>query len=186
MDDYLFHTDRMGFRNWQDRDLKPFIEMNLDQHVMEFFPSLMSESASREAVANQKKLITQEGYGFYAVDKLETQEFVGFIGFKKVNFEAFFTPAYEIGWRLATRFWGNGYATEGALKCLDIAKSKFGLLEMHSFTTWNNVRSQRVMEKIGMEKIGAFEHPSLAADSTLRNHVLYLKILDQAPDSTHS
>ena len=89
-------------------------------------------------------------------------------------FEAFFTPCVEIGWRLARAHWGKGYATEGARAALDFGFEKLGLEEILSFTTTTNLRSRRVMERIGMTRRAEedFDHPNLPEGHPLRRHVL--------------
>ncbi|MFT5170330.1 MAG: RimJ/RimL family protein N-acetyltransferase, partial [Candidatus Marinamargulisbacteria bacterium] len=105
----------------------------------------------------------------------ETGLFIGYVGLMRVDFEARFTPAVEIGWRLASAFWGNGYATEAAKAALDHGFNRLQLQEVVSFTTKSNMRSQRVMEKIGPKHTSEddFDHPKLDADSPLSRHVLY-------------
>ena len=74
---------------------------------------------------------------------------IGFLGLMTPSFEAHFTPAVEIGWRLSSKRWSQGYATEGAKAVLGYAFRKLQLPEVVSFTTVNNKASRRVMEKIG-------------------------------------
>jgi ribosomal-protein-alanine N-acetyltransferase len=90
-------------------------------------------------------------------------------------FEAHFTPAVEIGWRLARRHQGFGYASEAARAVLAHGFERVGLDEIVSFTVPANTASRRVMEKIGMlrDPAGDFDHPSLPEGSPLRRHVLY-------------
>lgn len=94
------------------------------------------------------------------------------MGFHEIGFEADFTPGIEIGWRLAADYHNQGYATEAAKSVLQIAKS-LGIGRLYSFTARINKPSERVMQKIGMCKIGEFDHPRLTADSPLCRHVLY-------------
>jgi ribosomal-protein-alanine N-acetyltransferase len=91
------------------------------------------------------------------------------------RFEAAFTPAVEVGWRLAVEAWGHGYATEAARAALAFGFEERGLDEIVSFTTPANVRSRAVMERIGMTRDPAddFDHPNLPPESPLRRHVLY-------------
>jgi RimJ/RimL family protein N-acetyltransferase len=93
----------------------------------------------------------------------------------RLAFNAHFTPAAEIGWRLARGQWGKGYATEGARAALAFGFDKLGLDEIVSFTAVINLRSQRVMERIGMTHDPAddFDHPRVAPGDPLRPHVLY-------------
>ncbi|EMJ92636.1 toxin-antitoxin system, toxin component, GNAT domain protein [Leptospira alstonii serovar Pingchang str. 80-412] len=103
----------------------------------------------------------------------QTKEWVGFTGFLNVSFEASFTPAVEIGWRLNFSFWNRGYATEAASTCLHYGFERLGFPKVVSFTSVLNTRSQSVMKRIGLKEIGFFRHPNLPSEHTLSEHVLY-------------
>ena len=95
------------------------------------------------------------------------------MGLLEHSFEAPFTPCVEIGWRLAFRYWGHGYATEGARATLAHGFAVVGLDEIVSFTAVTNARSIAVLERLGMTRFGEFEHPQLPHGRALRQHVLY-------------
>jgi ribosomal-protein-alanine N-acetyltransferase len=90
-------------------------------------------------------------------------------------FEAHFTPAVEVGWRLAPAHWGHGYATEAARAAVDYGFVAHELEEIVAFTVPANFRSRRVMERLGMTHDPAddFDHPGIPAGDPLRRHVLY-------------
>jgi ribosomal-protein-alanine N-acetyltransferase len=117
----------------------------------------------------------QHGWGLWAVEVVGNGAFAGFVGLWPATFEAHFTPAVEVGWRLAHEHWGRGYATEGAQGALAYGFDVLGLEEIVSFTSVANTRSRRVMERLGMRNDPAddFDHPSIAAGHRLRRHVLY-------------
>ena len=96
----------------------------------------------------------------------------------KVDFEEHFAPATEIGWRLSSKYWGKGYATEAARAVLDYAFNVLNIEQLVSFTTEKNVKSRRVMKKLGMthNSVDDFDHPKLNNDSPLKPHVLYKKV----------
>jgi len=83
-------------------------------------------------------------------------------------------PCVEVGYRLAQKYWGQGYATEGARAALDVGFNKLGLEEIVSFTAIANLPSQAVMQRIGMINAHEdFDHPALPEGSELRRHCLY-------------
>lgn len=170
---YLFQTQRIGFRNWLDADLDPFAAMNQDPAVMEFFPKTLTREESASMIQRLQKTYQQYGYTFYAVDRLDTGELIGFIGMIYQTFEAMFTPCVEIGWRLKRSAWGHGFATEGAKACLDYGFEELGFTSIYSITPLQNVRSEKVMQRIGMEQIGEFDHPKLEQGHWLERHVIY-------------
>jgi len=92
-----------------------------------------------------------------------------------------FRPCVEIGWRLASESWGQGLATEGARAVVDHAFGVLALREIVSFTTAANLRSRRVMEKLGMSRDPRedFDHPLIPEGHRLRPHVLYRLRLEE-------
>jgi RimJ/RimL family protein N-acetyltransferase len=113
--------------------------------------------------------------GLWALEVRATGRFVDFTGLWSPDFEAPFTPAIEVGWRLARIAWGRGYATEAATAALDFAFERLGLDEVVSFTTPLNRRSVAVMRRLGMTRGEAddFDHPRTPPGHVLRRHVLY-------------
>lgn len=167
-------TARLQLRQWRDSDRAPFAEVNADPRVMEHFPSALTRAESDAGVDRQIAHIQQHGWGFWAVERLDDQEFIGFVGIKTVSEELPFAPAVEIGWRLAAESWGQGYATEAAQASLAVAFDQLALGEVVSFTALPNQRSQAVMERLGMERdLKTFDHPLVSASSPLRCHCLY-------------
>lgn len=175
---FTIQTQRLILRPWKQEDFAPFAALNQDPQVMEYFPSLLSLEESAQLALKFQAKIEEKGWGFWAACLLESQDFIGFIGLNflsQTTFLAPFTPAVEIGWRLARKYWGKGYATEGALASLHYGFETLKLPEIVSFTAVQNVRSRRVMERIGMHRDlqGDFDHPKLPEGHRLRRHVLY-------------
>lgn len=174
-------TPRLKLREWKEEDKEQFFKINSDSKVMEFMPKLLSKEESDNFIERIKLRFKEDGYSSFAVELIEDKTFIGFIGLSIPKFDAFFTPCVEIGWRLAYEYWGNGYATEGAQASLDYGFNDLGLSEIVSFTVPKNVRSRRVMERIGMTFVQEFDHPLLPAGHPLKRHILY-KILKPVSD----
>ena len=170
-------TNRLILRRWREEDREPFAQMNCDPAVMEFFSALLTRAESDALVDRAEAHFAANGFGPWATELRETGEFIGFIGLSIPRFVAHFTPCVEIGWRLAAAYWGRGLATEGARAVGEIAFGDLGLKELVSFTSVANMRSRRVMKKIGMTHDPAddFDHPSLAEGHMLKRHALYRK-----------
>jgi len=184
-------TARLRLRRWSRADRVPFAAINQDPHVIEFLPGPLSREQSDAMVDRIEAGFEERGFGFWAVEVVDVASFIGFVGLSVPSFDAPFMPAVEVGWRLDHAYWGRGYATEAAQASLRFGFDVLGLSEIVSFTTENNVRSRRVMERIGMTRDPAddFEHPGLAADSPLRRHVLYRvchsEVRDAAAQQAH-
>ena len=168
-------TDRLCLRGWQEEDLPAFAALNADPRVMEFLPKVLSREESDARAAQIIDHFNQHGFGLWAVEVKGGADFAGFVGLNVPAFAAHFTPCVEIGWRLAYEHWGCGYATEAARAALGFAFGTLRLKEIVSFTVPANVRSRRVMERLGMTHSPGddFEHPSLPVGHRLRPHVLY-------------
>lgn len=165
-------TDRLILRSWRLEDLPLFIAMNKDERVMRYFPATLGEAETEAFYDRILEEFDRKGWGLYAVELKSTGGFIGYVGLHEIGFEADFTPGVEIGWRLAADYHNRGYATEAAKAVLGLAKG-FGIKRLYSFTAKVNAPSERVMRKIGMVKVGEFDHPKLSQDSTLQTHVLY-------------
>ena len=169
----MIETPRLILRQWLETDYSRFAEMSADPQVMEHFPKILNRSESDAYIDKLKAIIQKQGWGFWAVELKETQQFIGFVGLHDQPTQFSFSPCVEIGWRLDQAFWGKGYASEAANAALAFAFDQLKLEKVVSFTTLDNKKSQKVMEKIKMRKITEFQHPALAKDHPLSWHVLY-------------
>jgi len=169
-----YHTERLVVRPWGDSGKPAFAEMNADARVMEYFPALYTQERSDWMVGECNRRLAQDGFTFWAVERRDQSQFIGFVGLNSFEAALPFCPCVEIGWRLAFEHWGNGFATEAARFCLSLGFNQFALQQIYSFTTLNNIRSRHVMEKIGMMDTGtSFLHPSVDATSGMQEHCLY-------------
>ena len=168
-------TQRLVLRGWLPSDREPFAALNADPVVMEHFPAPLTRVQSDAMIDSIVASWGERGYGLWAVDVVATGEFIGFVGLNFPGFETPFEPAVEVGWRLAHRAWGQGYAPEGALAALDFAWNELDLAEVQSWTATTNLNSQRVMSKIGMrhDPNDDYNHPRLPIGHPLRPHVRY-------------
>lgn len=168
-------TERLHLRRWRFFDRPPFAAMNADPEVMEHYPAPLSEDESDALVDRIRRHFDEHGYGLWALEVRGQGEFIGYTGLALQTFDAPFTPAVEVGWRLARSAWGKGYASEAARAAIADGFDRLGLDEIVSMTATTNVRSQRVMERLGMSRDEAddFDHPNVPVGHPLRRHVLY-------------
>jgi ribosomal-protein-alanine N-acetyltransferase len=168
-------TRRLLLRRWREADAATFAALNADPQVMKYFPRPLTRAESDSLIAAIEAGFEREGFGLWALEARSSGEFVGFAGLARPAFEADFTPAVEVGWRLARSAWDNGYATEAAVASLDFGFGQHGLGEIVSFTAAGNRRSRAVMERLGMRRDPQddFDPPQLPERHPLRPHVLY-------------
>lgn len=170
-------TDRLLLRPWRETDLPAFAALNADPEVMRYFPALLTREESDAFAEGVQAEIEARGWGLWAVEVVGVIPFAGMVGLNEAVFRAPFTPAVEVGWRLAAGFWGRGYATEGARAALRHGFAELGLAEIVSMTAAPNTRSQRVMQRLGMHRDPAddFDHPRVAPGPLRRHHLYRLR-----------
>jgi RimJ/RimL family protein N-acetyltransferase len=175
MDELHIRTERLLLRRWRLLDRELFAHLNSDPLVMEHFPGVLSREESDAMVDRIETQFDEVGFGLWAIEAPDLAPFIGFVGLSVPNFQAHFTPAVEVGWRLDRSYWGHGFATEAANAALVDGFGRVGLSEIVSFTATENVKSIRVMERLGMthDLADDFEHPRLPEGHRLRRHVLY-------------
>lgn len=169
-----FSSKRLRMRQWREADRAPFATLNADAKVMAFFPAALDRQASDAQIERWSAQIEQRGWGLWAAERIDTGEFIGFIGLQVPATALPFGPCVEVGWRLAAPHWGRGYATEGGRAALGVAFGMLDLPEVVSFTAIHNQRSRAVMQRIGMHDSGeTFKHPGVPIGDPLRAHCLY-------------
>jgi RimJ/RimL family protein N-acetyltransferase len=168
-------TERLILRRWRAEDREPFARMNGDAEVMEFFPATLTPPESDALAGRIEAHFEERGFAPWAAELRAEARFIGYIGLAVPRFKAHFTPCVEIGWRLERAYWGRGLAVEGACAAVHHAFEVLGLAKLVSFATEGNLRSRRVMEKLGMTHDASedFDHPELPEGHPLRRHVLY-------------
>lgn len=178
----ILETQRLRLRNWLEGDRDLFREINSDSKVMEFFPFRRSHEEADLLFDRVNAMIREDGLGFYAVELKESGEAMGFCGLAPANMPGIFPPeTIEIGWRLATRFWGNGYITEAAKALLEYGLKAKGLDAIISFAVAQNHRSTAVMKRIGMTHCPELDFDSPRVPDShphLKRHVTYAAVKD--------
>ncbi len=168
------NTERLLLRQWLDTDLAHFANMNASDDVMAYFPSKLSRFESDALALRLEQQISTRGWGLWAIEEKQSNNFIGFTGLHPAPSTLAFSPAIEIGWRLSDKYWGKGYASEAASQALRFAFLELGLDEVVSFTARHNKPSRKVMARIHMiDAKQNFLHPDVADSSPLKEHALY-------------
>jgi RimJ/RimL family protein N-acetyltransferase len=165
--------EQILLRQWQDRDLEPYAAMNADPEVMRHFPTLLTKEQTAVSMERQRRAIAERGWGLWAVEI--DGVFAGFTGLNIPGFSAPFMPCTEIGWRFRREYWGRSLAYRAALEALRFGFDSLKLMEIVSFTATTNVRSLRLMQRLGLERdlSADFDHPMIPEGHLLRRHVLF-------------
>lgn len=169
----MIETSRLILRPWRASDLLPFAEQNADPVVMRFLGGVLTRRESDAYVERAERNRAGSGFCKWAVEAPGVAPFIGAVGLTQVTFEASFTPAVEVAWRLHRRYWGSGYATEAAHAAIEDGFTRVGLTEIVALTALGNTASMRVMERLGMTRTMEFDHPGIPEGSPLRRHIRY-------------
>ncbi len=167
-------TERLILRPWREEDRATFAAMNADPEVVAHFPAPLTRVESDELIDRFRVQAARRGFGVQAVQERTTNELIGMVGLWVPEWDADFTPAVEIAWRFRRASWGQGLAFEAARDVLDYAFQVLRLPQVMSWTVPANERSWRLMERLGMQRAGTFEHPKVAEGHPLREHVRYV------------
>jgi RimJ/RimL family protein N-acetyltransferase len=166
-------TARLLLRQWRDEDVAAFAELSADPAVMEYLRPLPDRASGEAWAAQARDHWHQHGFGQWVVEVPAEASFIGVVGLNVVPYEAPFTPAVEIAWRILQAYWGQGYATEAAQAALDYGFATLGLTEIVALTVPANWRSRRVMERLGMVRSPEEDFDHRLPEGPLKRHVLY-------------
>lgn len=168
-------TDRLILRHWREEDVVDWVAMNADPEVMQYFPKVLTPDESLAMMERIQTRLENEEFGLWAVEVKNGDPFIGFVGLSIQDVGLAICPCVEVGWRLKRSAWGRGYASEAAKRSLEYAFNKCEISDIYSFTAKSNLKSQRVMQRIGLIERPdlAFSHPRIAPDSQLSEHVTY-------------
>lgn len=176
---YVLESERLGFRNWLESDLEAMTQINADPRVMEFFPSIQNREQTAAFIERMQQHYQKTGYCYFAVEEKHSGELIGFIGLLFRDNVPDIAPGVDIGWRLATQHWNKGYALEGAKTCLAYGFDILNLDHVISIAPVVNLRSEKIMKRLGLVKRGEFKHPELKQHPVLETCVLYEITADQ-------
>ena len=147
-------TDRLLMRMWRESDFESYAALCADPEVMRY---LGGKTFNRmEAWRHMAFLIGHWhllGYGHWAVEEKSSGELIGRVGF--LNPADW--PGFEIGWTLARKFWGKGYATEAAQRALGFGFRELDKPHIISLIHPDNAGSIRVAERLGEKLEGQTE-----------------------------
>jgi RimJ/RimL family protein N-acetyltransferase len=168
-------TKRLIMRRWRESDYEPFAALNADPETMRYLPSTLSRAESIRAIVWMDDLqIEPFGFGLWALEVIESGEFIGLTGLNPMPPEG--VPGaggMEVGWRLMRGAWHYGYATEAGMAALDVAFNGLGLDVVYSMTSVLNLPSQAVMRRLGLTEFARFDSPSFPRGNPNRPHIWY-------------
>lgn len=147
----IINTPRTRLRCWRETDREAFAAMHAHPEVTLDYGGPLNRAESDAKLDRYAAAFDQCGFCRWAIESPDG-EFLGYAGIMPSG------PAHpigahtDIGWRLVRSAWGNGYATEAAQAALQDAFTRVGLAEVLSYTAPDNLRSQAVMTRLGLQR----------------------------------
>jgi len=173
----MIETDRLRVRPWRDEDIEPFSILNSDPEVLRFLGIRGTRGESEAFVARQQAMQAELGHCLWALERKEDGALLGFCGVRPGVPGTPIAGDLEIGWRLGSAHWGQGYAREAASACLDWSFQSAGVPRVVAITVEGNARSRGLMGRLGMTRRPEldFLHPILPDGHELKPHITYAK-----------
>lgn len=149
-------TARLLLRAYSPADFEAFAEMRADPEVMRFIghggPGT-AEQARAWQERNDRRWL-EEGFGMWAVVERASGELAGWCGLSRLDT----TDEVEVGYGLARRAWGRGFATEAARAALRYGFERLGLARIVAVVNPSNRASRHVVEKLGLRYVKDAHH----------------------------
>jgi RimJ/RimL family protein N-acetyltransferase len=165
-------TERLLMRSWREGDLDGWDRWLNVPALAATVGGLQSREDIAAALDRMQACEVQNGFCFWALERLEDSAFIGFCGLKRFTADGaapVLNGVPEIGWRLRQDAWGQGYAREAATATLDLAFGRFAVDEVYAITLTHNARSWGLMRRLGMTA-----RPNLDFDMPVHGrHVTY-------------
>ena len=145
-------TGRLILRPFTAADADPLHRLMNDDVVMQYFPGAAIPALDKveRLVQSQIEHWEEHQLGWWAATLAETGELLGWNGLQYLPE----TEEVEVGYLLGKRYWGQGYATEGAQVGLDYGFQTLALARIVGLVHPENTASQRVLVKLGMTLTG--------------------------------
>lgn len=149
----MIETERLILRRWKDSDRPAFAAICADPEVMQWLGGVMDRQQADARIDRVEATFDRVGYGRFLIERKADQAFLGWCGVMPCHESVIpIAGQPEIGWRLVRSAWGEGLATEAARAALDDAFGRVGLREVLAYTTKANLRSQAVMQRLGLSR----------------------------------
>lgn len=159
-DDVVFETERLQARKWRPEHAEPALVIYGDPEVTRYIGGItwanLVEAEEGMAGFVERSAQWGPGLGGFPLFRRTDDALVGAVLVKYLPGvdRSVATSDLEVGWHLARRYQGQGYATEAGRGALDHAFTRLAIDEITAVTEPDNHPSQRVARRLGMVHVG--------------------------------
>lgn len=145
----VLETERVRLREFIPSDLDVVAAMMADKDQMTLYPRPRTREEPRAWIDRNLVLYESRGFGFWLMESPERSTFLGYSGIRPRSIEG--VEEVEMGWHTVKSVWNQGFATEAAAACRDLAFSRFDIPRLVATIDHDNPPSIRIATKIGMQ-----------------------------------
>ncbi|WP_062061396.1 GNAT family N-acetyltransferase [Aquimarina longa] len=153
-------TERLIIRDLENFDAQGIFDLDSDPEVHEYLGKhpIKTIQEAEEVINFIRNQYLENGIGRWAVIDKKTNDFMGWTGLKYEQKLREDMSYYDLGYRLRKKYWGNGIATETAIESLAYGFDKLNLKKICAAADVNNIASNKVLQKIGLQFIETFDY----------------------------
>ncbi len=161
MKNYL-ETENLILRQFEENDVQHIFDLDSNAEVHKYLGNkpISTYKQAEDIIDFFLEQYEQRKIGRFAAFEKSSGDFIGWSGLKlnsgqkeKLNG---FTEFIDIGYRLIPKFWGKGYATESAIKCLDFGFQNMNYDIIYGAAETGNIGSNKILQKIGLKFVNDF------------------------------
>ena len=157
----IIETERLYFREFVATDADGIFSLDSDPEVHQYLGKnpIKTIQQAKDIISFIRKQYVDNGVGRLAIIEKETNNFVGWGGFKLVtDLTNGHQHYYDLGYRFLKQAWGKGYATESSKAAVEYAFNTLKLPVIYAIADRGNLQSRRVLEKCGFIAKGLFDY----------------------------
>lgn len=177
MDDDAIVTERLRLRPWRTADIEPFMAATNTDPVSRWLGGVQDRAHFDDLCARMIVCQAEQGHSFWIAELRDSGAIIGFCGARIAGHPG--TPVcgeMELGWRLGSEWWGQGYAREAAEASADwVWRNRPERERLIAYTVPGNAASWGLMRRLGMtyRREMDFDHPSFPPGHELCRHIVY-------------
>lgn len=157
----ILETERLILRAPAPEDYEPWAAFAADEDVMRYLGGVQTRSVAWRGICQVTGAWAIRGFSMLSVIEKSSGRWIGRMG----PWQPEQWPGTEVGWGLSRQAWGKGYATEGAIACMDYVFDVLGWSEAIHTIEPANAGSIAVAKRLGSTLWGPVTMPAPFTDT---------------------